>query len=250
MFPEINKEFKFEHEGEVKNGNIKFNLSMMQTETDEKSCPLDSVILVSDVKICSLNLDDETLVSKIYDEISKELGKEVFSQKSVRNLFVKLRGFVVSNELSEILDHTGMPAKDLSHHALRDDHPVTAPFYEVVYKTIIDLLRGYLMLDVQQNNHRLSELANNVIDLIANEIEIDDNLLSDIGIEVNEPSAETEMKNNNIEDNLIEKLIDAEVYNKTKDTPNLQKRKRKREKNKRIFGRYRCRRYRCRRYFR
>ena len=229
-FPEMNKEFTFEHESEVKKGNIKFNLSMIQTESDEESCPLDSVIVVSDVKICSLNLDDEALVSKIYDEISKELGKEVFSQKSVRNLFVKLRGFVVCSELSEILDHTGMPAKDLSHHSLRDDHPVTGPFYEVVYRTIIDLLRGYLMLDDQQNNHRLSELADNVIDLITNEIKIDETLLSNVNNEGKKISAESKMKGNNIEDDLVNKLIDAEVYNKTKDTRNLRERKNKQEK--------------------
>ena len=85
----MNKEFTFEHEDELKSTNIKFNLSLMQNSHDEEICPLDSVIIVSDVKVCSLSLNDEELIKKIYEEISEEIGKNVVPQKSVRNLFTK-----------------------------------------------------------------------------------------------------------------------------------------------------------------
>lgn len=225
LFPEMNKEFTFEHEDELKTGNIKFNLSLMQNQYDIDVCPLDSVIIVSDVKVCSLTLDKEELIKKIYEEISEEIGKNVVPQKSVRNLFAKLRGFIVSSELSEVLDHTGMPAKDLSHHALREDHPVTSPFYEVVYKTIIDLLRGYLLLNIEQNTNRIGTLANNVVKFIAKEIDIDQKLLVDLGINTEELStAEGRMLKVKVAEDTIGTLIKAEIDNKTK---NKKRRRRK-----------------------
>jgi len=225
LFSEMNKEFTFEHENTNKIGNVKFNLSLMQNEYEIGICPLDSVIIVSDVKICSLSLNNEELIKKIYEEISEELGKNVVPQKSVRNLFRKLRGFIVCNELSEILDHTGMPAKDLSHHALREDHPVTKPFYNLVYKTIIDLLRGYLLLNVRQDKNRLGTLANNVVKLITEEIDIDSNLLVDFGIKTDEvETAEARMKKVKVAEDIIGDLIKAEIDNKTK---NVRRRRRK-----------------------
>ena len=86
------------------------------------------------------------------------------------------------------------------------------------------------MLDDHQNNHRLSELADNVIDLITNEIKIDETILSNVNNEGKKISAESKMKGNNIEDDLVNKLIDAEVYNKTKDTRNLREKRKNKKK--------------------
>jgi len=232
IFPEISKEFTFEHTGETKIGNVKFNLSLMQNNDQIQNCPLDSVVIVSDVKVCNLTLDNESLIKEVYESISKETGKKVNPQKSVRNLFAKLRGFVVSSELSDILDHTGMPAKDLSHHALREDHPVTNPFYEVVYKTIIDILRGYLLLNVKQEINRLGTLADNVVKLIASEIEIDENLLIDFGIKTEEiDTAESRMLKVKVAEDVIGNLIKAEIENKTK---NIRRRRRKQRAQKEL----------------
>ena len=230
LFSEITKEFSFEHEGETKVGNVKFNLSLMQNQEQIQSCPLDSVVIVSDVKVCNLTLNNESLIKEVYESISKEVGKKVNPQKSVRNLFAKLRGFVISSELSSILDHTGMPAKDLSHHALREDHPVTNPFYEVVYQTIIDILRGYLLLNVKQETNRLGTLADNVVKLIASEIEIDENLLIDFGIKTEEvDTAESRMQKVKVAEDVIGNLIKAEIENKTKDIKRRRRRQRAKE---------------------
>ena len=225
LFPELNKEFSFEHEETTKIGNIKFNLSLMQNKYELDVCPIDSIVIVSDVKVCSLAFDKEELIKKIYEDLSAELGKNVVPQKSVRNLFAKLRGFVVCKELSDILDHTGMPAKDLSHHALREDHPVTNPFYEVTYRTIIDLLRGYLLLNVEQDKDRIGTLATNVVKLITEEMDLDSNLLVDFGINTPEiDSAESRMEKVSVPEDVIGNLIKAEIENKTK---NIRKRRRK-----------------------
>ena len=81
IFPEISKEFTFEHNGETKIGNVKFNLSLMQNNDQIQNCPLDSVVIVSDVKVCNLTLDNESLIKEVYESISKETGKKNKSTK-------------------------------------------------------------------------------------------------------------------------------------------------------------------------
>ena len=217
VFPSIDKTIEVNVGDEIKTANINFNLSLMQNSTDVASCPLDGVIVVSGVKICDLKYDKEEIIKEVYAKISDELGSEIAPQTSVRNLFNKLRGFIVCEELSSLLDHTGMPAKDLSHHALREDHPLTIPFYTKVYEVLTDLLRGFLLLNSKQNTNKLEILANNVVRMITNDIGVDEKYLINLGIKVRKfESAETKMIKVKVADDIIGNLIKAEINNKTK----------------------------------
>jgi hypothetical protein len=225
VFPSIDKTIEVNVGDEIKNANINFNLSLMQNSADIASCPLDGVIVVSGVKVCDLKYDKEEIIKKVYAKISDEVGSEIAPQTSVRNLFTKLRGFVVCEELSSLLDHTGMPAKDLSHHALREDHPLTIPFYTKVYEVLTDLLRGFLLLNSKQNTNKLEILANNVVRMITNDMKIDEKYLINLGIKTPTfESAETRMIKVKVADDIIGNLIKAEIHNK------LKKAKRKRRK--------------------
>jgi hypothetical protein len=229
VFPSIDKTIEVNVGDEIKNANINFNLSLMQNSADIVSCPLDGVIVVSGVKVCDLKYDKEEIIKKVYAKISDEVGSEIAPQTSVRNLFTKLRGFVVCEELSSLLDHTGMPAKDLSHHALREDHPLTIPFYTKVYEVLTDLLRGFLLLNSKQNTNKLEILANNVVRMITNDMKIDEKYLINLGIKTPTfESAETRMIKVKVADDIIGNLIKAEINNKTK------KAKRKRRKRKEL----------------
>jgi hypothetical protein len=229
VFPSIDKTIEVNVGDEIKNANINFNLSLMQNSADIVSCPLDGVIVVSGVKVCDLKYDKEEIIKKVYAKISDEVGSEIAPQTSVRNLFTKLRGFVVCEELSSLLDHTGMPAKDLSHHALREDHPLTIPFYTKVYEVLTDLLRGFLLLNSKQNTNKLEILANNVVRMITNDMKIDEKYLINLGIKTPTfESAETRMIKVKVADDIIGNLIKAEINNKTK------KEKRKRRKRKEL----------------
>ncbi len=217
IFPPIDKTIEVSVGDEIKTANINFNLSLMQNNADIASCPLDGIILVSGVKVCDLKYDKEEIIKEVYAKISNELGKEIAPQTSVRNLFNKLRGFVVCEELSTLLDHTGMPAKDLSHHALREDHPLTIPFYTKVYEVLTDLLRGFLLLNSKQNTNKLEILANNVVRMITNDMKIDERYLINLGIKTPTfESAETRMIKVKVADDIIGNLIKAEINNKTK----------------------------------
>lgn len=217
VLPPIDKTIEVNVGDEIKTANINFNLSLMQNSTDVALCPLDGVIVVSGVKVCDLKYDKEEIIKKVYAKISDELGSKIAPQTSVRNLFNKLRGFIVCEELSSLLDHTGMPAKDLSHHALREDHPLTIPFYTKVYEVLTDLLRGFLLLNSKQNTNKLEILANNVVRMITNDIGVDEKYLINLGIKVQKfESVETKMIKVKVADDIIGNLIKAEINNKTK----------------------------------
>ena len=232
VFPKLNKTIEVIDGDEIKTANINFNLSLMQNSADVAACPLDGVIVVSGVKICDLNYDKENIIKEVYEKISNEVGDKVAPQASVKNLFNKLRGFVVCEELSSMLDHTGMPAKDLSHHGLREDHPLTLPFYAKVYEVLTDLLRGFLLLNSKQNTNKLEVLANNVVRMITNDMKIDEKYLINLGIKTPmHESAETKMIKVKVADDIIGNLIKAEINNKTKKA-RRKKRTRMRLENK------------------
>jgi hypothetical protein len=131
-----------------------------------------------------------------------------------------------------MLDHTGMPAKDLSHHGLREDHPLTLPFYAKVYEVLTDLLRGFLLLNSKQNTNKLEVLANNVVRMITNDMKIDEKYLINLGIKTPmHESAETKMIKVKVADDIIGNLIKAEINNKTKKA-RRKKRTRMRLENK------------------
>lgn len=223
-FNEISREFTYEMNGERKTGKVYFNLSLMQSELDSQNCSLDSTIVVSDVKICDFSLDKKDILEKVFEDISTESGQHITLSDSVLSLFNRLRGFVVCNELSSVMDHTGMPAKDLSHHFLRDDHPVTLPFYETAYRVIVDLLRGYLMLDIDQQTEKFGTLAHNVVKVILDEMNIDTDLLVDF-IETNIESAEERMSKASVAKEIVGNLIKSELRSQTDDIKNHKQRK-------------------------
>ena len=66
-----------------------------------------------------------------------------------------------------------MPAKDLSHHALREDHFLVIPFYKEVYKEIILAIRKYLGVDENSRRKSFNDIAKEILSLIDEEADID-----------------------------------------------------------------------------
>jgi hypothetical protein len=211
-FTAIERVFQYEHFGSKRESRIKFNLSLLQAKED--SDENDTVHVVSDVKICDFKLSDQTLLNNIFDDISAKSGTPFRSQRSIRNTFLKMRGFINCPDLSLVLDHTGMPAKDLSHHALRQDHPMTKPFYECVYKTVVDLLRGYLLLNQKDEKVRHKQIAMDVINKIAEDMDLPEDILIDYD---EDPSMADKIKKARIGEDLEKELIKSEIENATKN---------------------------------
>ena len=165
--PIIKRTFDYDYYGELKTGNIEFRLSLVYNRDLIKNHPLKNIEIISKVKICSLNLSDQDLIESTLDWLEKKSKEEIQDRDKIYNIFNKLIGFISCDDLSEVLDNTGMPAKDLSHHGLRGDHPITNPFYERVYKVLLEWIVEYIKLNSEEKMNILDALANEVSSMLA-----------------------------------------------------------------------------------
>ncbi|MBR8826485.1 MAG: ATP-binding protein [Gomphosphaeria aponina SAG 52.96 = DSM 107014] len=175
--PKLKSSFEYNFYGEKKRSEVEFKLSMLPSLDLVKDHPLKSVEIVSEVKIGDFNLTNNELIYEVYQDISKEAGQKVEIQESVLQAFRKMIGFVICSDLSSVLDTTGMPAKDLSHHFLRDDHPITRPFLKHTYRTIIDCIRAYIQLGEEQKNEKIDQMVMDISEILIDSTDIDENLL-------------------------------------------------------------------------
>jgi hypothetical protein len=202
-FPRIEETFEYEMNSETSTSELSMNLTLLRSAKDFKFSNLDGVVIVSGTKIRTLTADD------VFGSQPSRLHK----------LFQNLRGFVVCNDLSSVLDHTGMPAKDLSHHSLREDHPLTKPFFDKVSELIVDLLTSYMILNAKKKTtHTLDNIVIDVVEIIAKNM----NLASDDMMIELQPkkkkkdlSAKEQMKKENVSEKIADKIIDNEVKHKT-----------------------------------
>jgi hypothetical protein len=114
-------------------------------------------------------------------------GDEPFENEGdIHDVFSKLVGFISCECLSEVMDNTGMPAKDLSHHGLRDDHPITIPFQKACYEVILEWIVEYIKLNEEDKMDILDALASEVSKIIAeyfNEDDLSNLWEDDLGLE-------------------------------------------------------------------
>lgn len=165
--PIINREFEYDYYGEKKKANIEFRLSLVYNRSLIKNHPLKNIDIISKVKVCPFYLSDQDLVDETIDWIESK-DQEAFEHKDkIQNVFNKLVGFISCDALSTVLDDTGMPAKDLSHHGLRDDHPITKPFFKKCYRVIIEWIVEYIKLNQEEKMNILDALASEVSSMLA-----------------------------------------------------------------------------------
>tara|TARA_R110002020_G_scaffold133235_3_gene297296 strand:- start:1205 stop:2962 length:1758 start_codon:yes stop_codon:yes gene_type:complete len=172
--PVFDRSFKYDYYGEERTAKIEFRLSLVYARQLLKNHPLKNIDIISKVKICPFHLSDQDLLDSALDWLDDKNQEEFSDRDKIQNVFSKLVGFVSCDALSEVLDDTGMPAKDLSHHGLRDDHPVTKPFFEKCYKVIIEWIVEYIKLNQEEKMNILDALANEVSSMLAEYFEDED----------------------------------------------------------------------------
>jgi hypothetical protein len=165
--PVFNRSFEYDYYGETRSANIEFRLSLVYARQLLKNHPLKNIDIISKVKICPLYLSDQDLINNVLEWLEKKDKEDFDNKDKIQNIFNKLVGFISCDALSEVLDDTGMPAKDLSHHGLRDDHPVTKPFLEKCYKVIIEWIVEYIKLNQEEKMNMLDALADEVSSMLA-----------------------------------------------------------------------------------
>ena len=196
-FRTINKRFYYEIDEEVRVSEVQFNLSLVKTRSLLDKHPVKNVEIISNVKICNLSLGDPELLQHTYEVLSKKHGEIIEIESEVVNLFRNLVGFVSCSDLSSVMDEGGMPAKDLSHHQLREDHPMTAPFMEKVYEVIVDVLRTYLNIRYKSRYEKFDEIVEEITSFLKNSNDIDEKFLvkADLGVDSTKDIVENDIIN-------------------------------------------------------
>jgi hypothetical protein len=172
--PIIRREFDYDYYGHTKTGNIEFRLSLVYNRDLIKNHPLKNIDIISKVKICPFHLADQDMIEEILADLQRKSEEDLPQIDQIHGVFGKLIGFISCDELSEVMDDTGMPAKDLSHHGLRSDHPVTIPFYKKVYTVIIQWIIEYIKLNEEEKMDILDALAQEVSALLADYFDEED----------------------------------------------------------------------------
>jgi hypothetical protein len=172
--PIIRREFDYDYYGEKKTGNIEFRLSLIYNRGLIKNHPLKNIDIISKVKICPFHLSDQDIIQETLSKLQEKSEEDLPGVEQIHGAFSKLIGFISCDELSEVMDDTGMPAKDLSHHGLRGDHPVTTSFYKKVYQVIVQWIIEYIKLNEEEKMDILDALAQEVSVLLADYFEEDD----------------------------------------------------------------------------
>lgn len=193
--PIIRRQFNYDYYGHTKTGNIELRLSLIYNRDLIKNHPLKNIEIISKVKICPFHLSDQDIIQEIYNDLQKKSEEDLPKIGQIHGNFSKLIGFISCDELAEVMDNTGMPAKDLSHHGLREDHPVTIPFYKKVYQVIIQWIIEYIKLNEEEKMDILDALAQEVSSLLADYFEEDDlvDLWEDSEGEENDDEEEPEL---------------------------------------------------------
>lgn len=176
--PIINRSFQYDLYGAEMSANIEFRLSIVYDRKLLEDHPLKNIEIVSNVKVCQFTLSDQDLIEKTIKWLEDKDGKPIEDREKIHSLFGKLVGFVSCDELSSILDSSNMPAKDLSHHGLREDHPITTPFYKKLYEVIIEWMIEYIRLNDEQKISIMDALALEVSSMLAEHF--DDEDISDL----------------------------------------------------------------------
>ena len=156
----VTKEFQYNLNGEKKTSSVDIQLSIIHKRQIRRSSAIKNIEIVSQVRICPLQLTDDIVIERVLKQISIERGHKISRNSGVMSPFTNMVGFVICDDLSSVLDSTGMPAKDISHHTLRDDHPMVPAFKFAVYYEIINIM---VDMHIERRRNQKMKKDNNII---------------------------------------------------------------------------------------
>ena len=156
----VTKKFQYNLNGEKKTSSVDIQLSIIHKRQIRRASAIKNIEVVSQVRICPLKLTDDTVIEKVLNQISVERGQKISRNSGVMSPFANMVGFVICDDLSSVLDSTGMPAKDISHHSLRDDHPMVPAFKFAVYYEIINIM---VDMHIERRRNQKMKKDNNII---------------------------------------------------------------------------------------
>jgi len=169
---------------ETKTALVDFRLSYVRNSKEILGFHHKTIDLVSDVKVCSFNFSDLPEKSRCM-QIAKTLGHDRFEYNLLEKYFNSLIGFVSCKNITEDKDFSNNNAKDLSHHSLRTDHPLTTPLYSCIGEALVKWIITFDLANNSFSANAVEALTAKMSEFIVGLIEQDDllDIIGDFGIE-------------------------------------------------------------------
>ena len=128
--PWMHERVSFKYMKDGKQHNSWYELKLNVIETDTRSL-LNCVDLVSYTRVQKMFLNPNTT-----EQVIKREFVHATSQDIVAWWAKHIRGYVLCPDITDVKDSNGMGAKDLSHHRIHPDHPITKPFLESLHAKV------------------------------------------------------------------------------------------------------------------
>lgn len=234
--PAFTTSFSFKDlNGQQQTAPVRFQMSLVDDWSELEDHPLKGLSIISYVKISDFWLSDKKLLKLTRDNILKEDAfKEmdhVITVDQINTYASNIIGFISCRELSTVLDRTGMPAKDLSHHTLRLDHPITIPFIEHIYHVLVKWIIEYHASITAQMTSAIDALSKEISSLVAEQFYNDD---IDMDIFTSDEGVIEELADE--EDPApVEGMSDVKLRESVKSTVTAQQEKTMSEENKNLY---------------
>lgn len=182
--PAFTTSFNYEDiDGVKKSAPVRFQMSMVEDWSELDDHPLNGLSIISFVKISDFWLTEPKKIDRAMDRVQESGALKDNDVHITRDHVMKhasnLIGFISCRELTTVLDRNSMPAKDLSHHTLRPDHPVTEPFLEHVYYTLTKWVMEYYASTHATMTSTIDALSKEISSLVAEQF-FEDGLELDI----------------------------------------------------------------------
>lgn len=135
--------------------------------------------------ITSTDIISYTRVGKFPVDI--QYLKEIFDKKKwayisandvVAHFQHNIRGYIICEDISDVRDSTGLGAKDLTHHRLNPDHPLTKPFIRDITRKLYNWVSP--VLNHQRDpDVKMERIINNVASIVYKNFNIPDKFITE-----------------------------------------------------------------------
>lgn len=169
---------------ETKTAIVDFRLSYVKNIEELRNFHQQTIDLVSEVKVCSLHFSNLPGKARCM-QIAKELGHDKFEYSLLEKYFNSIIGFISCKNISDDKDFSNNNAKDLSHHSLRSDHPLTAPLYSCIGEALLKWIIAFDLADNSFSANAVEALTAKMSEFIMDLMEEEDlsDIIGDFGIE-------------------------------------------------------------------
>jgi hypothetical protein len=128
------------------------------------------VDLVSYTRIREIRLNPAYIDTSKYEHFDSNMVCDYWNKQ--------IRGYILCPALSDVKDNNGMSAKDLTHHNLNPNHPVTVAFYKDLHEFISEPLCRRIN-DMTNPDKFAEKTMNHVARTIASRFNIPDNFVTE-----------------------------------------------------------------------